>query len=82
MQKSLFSSDYKRFLTLLREKRKHLGFTQEQVAERLQTTQSFISKCERGERRLDVIELKAWCNTLNISLSDFVSELDSVLEQT
>ena len=54
MKKSLFSDDYKCFLKLLRQVRERAGITQEQIAERLETTQSIISKCERGERRLDI----------------------------
>ena len=52
MEKSVFSDDYTLFLELLHNARKRAGLTQEQVAERLGKTQSFISKCERGERRL------------------------------
>ncbi|WP_244098968.1 helix-turn-helix domain-containing protein [Burkholderia ambifaria] len=52
------------------------GLTQEEVAARLETTQTFINKCERGERRLDVIELCSWCETLGIPASQFVAELE------
>lgn len=81
MKKSLFSEDYKCFLKLLREVRERKGLTQEQVAERLETTQSIISKCERGERRLDVVELKAWCQAINISLPAFIGEFEKALAQ-
>lgn len=37
--------------------------------------QSYVSKCERGERRLDVFELEAFCRHCGISLSDFVVSL-------
>jgi len=65
----------------LREARERTGLTQEQIAERLETTQSIISKCERGERRLDVVELKAWCQALDISLPVFISEFEKALEE-
>ena len=81
MKKSLFSEDYKLFLNLLREVRERSGFTQEQIAEHLETTQSVISKCERGERRLDIVELKTWCQALDISLADFIAEFEKVLER-
>lgn len=81
MKKSLFSEDYKCFLELLREARERGGFTQEQVAERLETTQSIISKCERGERRLDIVELKAWCQALNISFPVFIAEFEKALNK-
>ena len=79
MQKSLFSKDYECFLALLREARLKAGLTQEQLAERLKETQSLVSKCERGERRLDVIELRTWCGALGIRLPAFVKKLDSEL---
>lgn len=81
MRKSLFSENYKRFLDLLREVRERAGLTQGQLAERLETTQSVISKCERGERRLDIVELKAWCEALDLSLPSFISELEKTLNK-
>jgi transcriptional regulator with XRE-family HTH domain len=81
MRKSLFSKDYKCFLNLLRKVREGAGLTQEQIAERLETTQSIISKCERGERRLDVVELKAWCHALNIPLTVFIAEFEKAIKQ-
>ena len=44
-------------LTRLRQARLDAGLTQEAVAQRLSTRQAFVSKVERGERRLDPIEL-------------------------
>jgi transcriptional regulator with XRE-family HTH domain len=81
MKKSLFSEDYMRFLKLLREVRECAGLTQEQIAARLKTTQSVVSKCERGERRLDVVELRAWCQALDISLPVFITEFEKVLDE-
>lgn len=81
MKKSLFSKDYRCFLRLLREVRERAGLTQEQMAERLETTQSIISKCERGERRLDIVELNAWCRALGISHLIFIAEFEQVLEK-
>jgi transcriptional regulator with XRE-family HTH domain len=81
MKKSLFSEDYKCFLKLLREAREQAGLTQEQIAARLETTQSIISKCERGERRLDIVELKAWCQALGISLPVFIAEFEKAIDR-
>jgi transcriptional regulator with XRE-family HTH domain len=55
--KSAFSPEYKRLLDFLVALRHESDLTQAQVAERLRKPQSFVSKYERGERRLDVIEL-------------------------
>ena len=66
MKKSVFSKDYETFVSLLRGERERMGVTQVEMAQRLGETQSFISKCERGERRLDVIELRSWCQALGM----------------
>jgi transcriptional regulator with XRE-family HTH domain len=60
----------------LRKLRKDAGLSQEEVAQRLGTTQSFIGKCERGERRLDIIELQEFCQALNTSLAEIVRQLE------
>lgn len=57
MEKSIYSAEYQRLCALLRQLRLEAGMTQVQVAERLEVPQSFVSKYESGERRLDVIEL-------------------------
>ncbi len=57
MGRSLHSEAYRRFLDRLRRARREAGFTQVEVAERLRRPQSYVSKCESGERRVDVIEL-------------------------
>ncbi len=57
MEKSIYSHDYSILLDQLRHAREAKSLTQAQVAERLHQTQSFVSKVERGERRLDVVEL-------------------------
>jgi len=47
---------YERFRVLLVGARKRAGVTQEELAARLGRPQSYVSKSERGERRLDVVE--------------------------
>jgi transcriptional regulator with XRE-family HTH domain len=79
MRKSIHTKDYAAFLELLTEARRRTGVTQAQLAEKLLIEQPGISKIERGERRLDVIELKMICERLGISLSDFVTELEKRL---
>lgn len=79
MEKSIFSDDYAVFLYQLREARKRAGLTQEQLAKRLHQTQSFVSKCERGERRLDIVEVRAFCLALGISFSDFITQFAETL---
>jgi len=56
MTRSIFTAKYKDLCDLLVQVRHSRNLTQSQVAERLNRPQSFVSKYENGERRLDVIE--------------------------
>lgn len=76
MRKSIHSPEYSRFLDLLKEARGKSGMTQTELADRLGMTQSDVSKCERGERRLDVVELWQWCNALKTPFQTFARQLD------
>ena len=82
MDKSITSSDYRLFLRELRAARKRSGLTQGDMAELLRETQSFVSKCERGERRIDVVELRAFCRAMGLSLPTFAQHLDRALSDT
>ncbi len=64
------------FLGMLREVRARQGVTQAALAEVMGFRQTDISKVERGVRRLDVLELRAWMSALGIPVAEFVSELD------
>ena len=79
MEKSVFTADYRVLLELLVETRKSAGVRQVDLAERLGTTQSYVSKIEQGDLRLDVIQLRAVCLALNTGLREFVFELEKRL---
>ncbi len=79
MQKSINSEAYLQFLKILRETREQAGVTQVELAERIGESQSFVSKCERGERRIDVMELREFCDAIGVSLERFVRLLESRL---
>jgi transcriptional regulator with XRE-family HTH domain len=72
VRKSQHTREYKRLIAALRAAREKAGLTQEEVAGRLDTYASFISKCESGERRLDVVELATLCRLYGIDLLDFL----------
>ncbi|MHA7663707.1 helix-turn-helix domain-containing protein [Mycolicibacterium sp. HS_4_1] len=76
MEKSIYSEQYQQLCALLRNLRREAGLTQVEVAERLAVPQSFVSKYEIGERRLDVIELQHVADALGSTLSEVVSRLD------
>lgn len=75
VEKSIYSAEYQQLCTLLRQLRQDAGLTQMQVAERLDVPQSFVSKYEAGERRLDVIELRYVAEALGHSLAAVVGGL-------
>ena len=76
MTKTIYSREYKSFLRLLRETRQQAGMSQQDLANKLGQTQSFVSKCERGERRIDVVELRHFCRAMKIPVSTFIKRLE------
>ena len=76
MDKSIHSHLYHQIIGRLRSKRENKGVTQVQLAEMLGVKQTFISKIETCDRRLDLIELRQICQVLDISFVDFVAEVE------
>lgn len=81
-EKSIFTRDYAIFLSTLRRLRKDSGRTQAEVAKTLKRDQSVVSKCERGERRIDVIELRAYCKAIGLEFERFINILEDDLRGT
>ena len=75
MAKSIYAAEYQQLCALLRRLRREAGLTQVQIAERLDMPQSFVSKYESGERRLDVVELRHVAEALGTTLVDVVEQL-------
>lgn len=69
----IYSEQYQNFLTRLRSARKDSGLTQTQVAENLGKPQSYVAKCESGERRVDIVELAEFAKLYDKSLDFFIS---------
>lgn len=65
---------------LVRDLRLEAGVTQVELARRLGVDQSLVSKVERRERRLDVAELRRVCSALGVSLGEFVTRLEVLLD--
>jgi transcriptional regulator with XRE-family HTH domain len=76
MPKTIFSAGQERFLNLLRQVRERAGVTQVELARKLKVPQSFVSKIETGERRVDIVELELICKALGISLTKFVQKFE------
>lgn len=77
VDKAIYSEEHRRLTTLLRTLREEAGLRQIDVADGLGVPQSFVSKYESGERRLDLIELRQVCQVLGIRLSELVQRFDA-----
>ena len=74
-KKASFSRDYQRFCRLLRDARHSAGFTQQALAKLLRRPQSYVSKYELAERRLDVIEFLHICRTLSVDPAQLLDQI-------
>lgn len=72
MPNSLHSQRYAFFRELLIAAREEAGLTQTQVAQQMRKPQSFVSKYERGERRLDFTEFMELAEVLSLDPVDFM----------
>ncbi len=81
MEKSVYTAEYQVLLRLLKELRRKSGLTQVDLAERLGETQSAVSKIERGERRVDLFQLRHICHAIGTTLPKFVAALEDRLEE-
>ena len=72
MSKSIYSKEYKNIIERLKTARLDADLKQEDVAAKLKKPQSYISKIERGERRVDAAELKELAKILKKDISFFL----------
>ena len=74
MPNPLHEPNYATFRAMLTEAREKSGLTQVDVAKRLGKPQSYVSKYERGERRLDFVEFVILAEILSIEATHFFSD--------
>lgn len=72
MTKSIRTKEYAYFVERLKSAREEMGLTQVEVAKKLKRPQSYISKCEAGEQRIDVVELNKFAKLYNKELIYFI----------
>lgn len=72
MNKSVYSKEYKDIIERLKTARIEAGFSQQEIADKLGKPQSYISKIESGERRLDVAEMKKFAQVYKKSADFFL----------
>ncbi len=75
MTKSIFTNNYQLLLQLLVTARKKSGITQQQLAKKLGKNQSYISKYENAERRLDIIEVIAISKAINFNPVELMNDI-------
>lgn len=81
MSKPLHSAEYAHFLEELRAVRTQVGISQTELADRIHELQSFVSKVERGVRRLDIVELRRWTGALGMELTEFIRRFEQRLQR-
>ena len=80
--KSVFTKEYAYLLAQLIEARKAAGLTQHDLATRLGRLQTFVSKYERGERRLDVVEFVQVARALGLHASALIAHIEQSIPST
>ena len=77
MVKSVFTQKYKAFREMLIQAREAAGLNQRDLSAKMSRPQSYVSKYERGERRLDFVEFLEVAEALGIDPVDFIEKLSN-----
>ena len=72
MDKTIYTNDHKYLVEQLKKARNQAGLKQKQVAEILNKTQSYVSKIESGQRRVDIKQLKEFSKIYKKDISYFI----------
>ena len=73
MTKAIYLKEHKQIAEKLKQARILAGLTQKEMAKKLNKPQSYISKVEQGEQRIDVIELQHFASLYKKNLSYFIN---------
>lgn len=74
LKNSIYTEEYQKFLIQFRKARKEAKLTQAKVAKILNQPQSYVSKCESGEKRIDIIELARFAKIYKKSIDYFLDK--------
>jgi transcriptional regulator with XRE-family HTH domain len=80
VKKNIYTEQHNRLINLLREMRVKAGLTQLELAALIKKDQTFISKYESGQRRLDILEVREICQAIGTTLEKFVRRLEKALK--
>ncbi len=78
-QKSIHSENYRIVIQNLRNIRESKGITQAQLAKKIGCNQTVVSKIETMERRIDIIELRSICHSLDVDVIEFITNIEKKL---
>jgi transcriptional regulator with XRE-family HTH domain len=81
MPTTLSSDAYAAFIGVIRDARREAGLTQAQVAAKIGQPQSFISKSERRERRIDVVEFLDIASALDVSPTELLVRVKKAISE-
>ena len=72
MSKTIYSKEHRYIVKQLKKAREKAGLSQEQVAKILDTTQSYVSKIESGQRKIDIVQLKKFAEIYKKPINFFI----------
>lgn len=81
MKKNIYTPRKKKLCDLLREKRENAGISQVELGQKLSIPQTYVSKYERGQKRLDIFELIEICNAIGIDIKDIIDDILLFIEE-
>lgn len=79
--KTIHSKEYRLLIDRLKKARIDAGLTQIELARRLATDQAYVSKLERRQRRIDLIELRSICRVIGVDFIEFVKSFEADLKR-
>lgn len=77
--KTIFDESYNTLIECLKDERKKKNLTQLELARLINRDQSYVSRYERFERRLDVIEVRTLCISIGLNFPEFISRFEKIL---
>lgn len=75
----IYEPEYRVLVDCLKIYRLQSKMTQKELADSLGCSQTYVSKYEQGQKRLDIIEVRKICNCLGVDLIEFISEFEERL---
>lgn len=81
MRKTIYTAEHEALRQVLQGIRLRAAMRQEDLAAKLGKPQSFVSKYESGERRLDFLEVREICGALGVPVEEFVRDFEAALRK-